>query len=221
MYERKKLAKSACFYTKKENKLKIGDLKNKNFTPELQRLLAMKDDPFDALESNGNISTFLRCVNVITRSMSHTEAAAKSARQKMLALTFKYGVPSIMFTISPSSLFLFRIKIMATKEPSNPYVPNMDSMDELLSEFAINLEELSMKYPGLAAIDFENIISITIHDLLCVGSDKGGIFGGVITYSFGVEEQSRGELHCHFLLWVKHFDVAMKSLSNKNKRHKF
>lgn len=35
MYERKKLAKSACFYTKKENKLKIGDLKNEDFTPEL------------------------------------------------------------------------------------------------------------------------------------------------------------------------------------------
>ena len=47
------------------------------------------------------------------------------------------------------------------------------------------------------------------------GSDKGGIFGVVITYSFGVEEQSRSELHCRFLLWVKHFDVVMKSLSNK------
>ena len=84
---------------------------------------------------------------------------------------------------------------MAMKEPSNPYVPNMDSMDELLSEFAINLEELSLKYPGLAAIDFENIISITIHNLLCVGSDKGGIYGDVITYAFGVEEQRSKYLH--------------------------
>ena len=43
------------------------------------------------------------------------------------------------------------------------------------------------------------------------------VFGDVITYSFGVEEQSRGELHCHFLPWVKYFDVVMKSLSNKTR----
>ena len=203
LYKRKKLMRSACFYTKKDNKMKIGDLKNEDFTQELQRLIASKDDPFDALHHNGKISTFLRSAKIVTRSMSHTEASAKSARQKFLALAFKYGVPSIMFTISPSSVFQFRIKVMATKSPERPFVPDIDDDDELLCDFSIDLEEISLKYLGLAAIDFESILSITINDLLCVGSNFGGIFGIVITYGFCVEEQSRGELHCHFLLWVK------------------
>ena len=72
MYERKKLLRSACFYTAKSNKIKIGELKNEDFTPEIQRLIATKGDPFDAIENNGKLATFLRCVKVATRCMSHT-----------------------------------------------------------------------------------------------------------------------------------------------------
>ena len=127
--------------------------------------------------------------------MSHTEEAAKAARQKMLALAFHFGVPSLMFTISPSSLFSFRIKIMCSWAPDTGNIPNISSDDNVLNEFAINLEKLSLKYPGIAAIDFENIISITIHHLLKYGSAKPGLFGEILSYTFAVEEQNHGELH--------------------------
>ena len=54
-----------------------------------------------------------------------------------------------------------------------------------------------MKYPKIAAIDFENIISITIHHLLKYGSAKPGLFGEILSYTFAVEEQNCGELHAH------------------------
>ena len=51
MYERKKLLRSACFYTTKSNKIKIGELKNEDFTPEIQRLIATKDDIDEIISS--------------------------------------------------------------------------------------------------------------------------------------------------------------------------
>ena len=62
---------------------------------------------------------------------------------------FHFGVPSLMFTISPSSLFSFRIKIMCSWDPDTGSIPNISSDDNVLNEFAINLEELSLKYTGI------------------------------------------------------------------------
>ena len=70
---------------------------------------------------------------------------------------------------------------MCSWDPDTGYIPKISSDDNVLNEFAINLEKLSLmlKYPGIAAIDFENIISITIHHLLKYGSAKPGLFGEI------------------------------------------
>ena len=221
IYERMKMFKSTVLYTKKDRKIKIGQLKEDDFTADIERHLANKDDPYYTLDNNGPISTFLKSVQATTRSMSHTEEAAKAARRRMLALAFHFGVPSLMFTISPSSLFSFRIKIMSCWFPDKGSIPDIASDDNVLNEFAIDLEQLSLKYPGLAAIDFENILAITIHNLLKYGYAKPGLFGKILTYAFAVEEQNRGELHAHFLLWIKDFLSVMNGLGDLTKREEY
>ena len=105
---------------------------------------------------------------------------------------------------------------MCSWAPDTESIPNISSDDNVLNEFAINLEKLSLKYPGIAAIDFENIISITIPHLLKYGSAKPGLFGEILTYTFAVEEQNRGELHAHFLLWIKNFLIVRNSFFGFN-----
>ena len=61
-------------------------------------------------------------------------------------------------------------------------------------------KELSLKYPGIPATDFENIISITIHHRLKYGSAKPGLFGEILNYTFAVKEQNCGDLHVLFCM---------------------
>ena len=77
MYEGKRMFKSAVLYTKKDQKIKIGQLKEDDFSADIAKHLANKDDPFYSIDNdnNGPISTFLRTVKATTRSMSHTEKA--------------------------------------------------------------------------------------------------------------------------------------------------
>ena len=105
MYERKRMFKSAVLYTKKDLKIKIGQLKKDDFSADIEKHLANKDDPYHSFDNNGPISTFLRTVKATTKSMSHTEEAAKAACQKMLALAFHFGVPSLMLLYQQAVYF--------------------------------------------------------------------------------------------------------------------
>ncbi|KAG7345092.1 hypothetical protein IV203_032623 [Nitzschia inconspicua] len=61
----------------------------------------------------------------------------------------------------------------------------------------------------LCAIDFENVIGITVEHILGWDLNKNinkpgyGFFGDLDGRTFAVEEQGRKTLHAHFLLWIK------------------
>ena len=69
MYERKRMFKSAVLYTKKDLKIKFGELKEDDFSADIEKHLAKKDDPYHSLDNNEPISTFLRTVKATTKSM--------------------------------------------------------------------------------------------------------------------------------------------------------
>jgi hypothetical protein len=91
------------------------------------------------------------------------------------------------------------------KEP-----PSLDSSDEVLSEFVVDCSSIRTTYPGLCAIDFQNVIEITIRHFL--GWDKqtqdninndGGLFGNLNGWCYAVEEQSMWyNTIYHFLLYL-------------------
>ena len=45
---------------------------------------------------------FLRAIDIISRSLPHTNDAAKMARKDALSFQIAYGFPHIFFTISPA-----------------------------------------------------------------------------------------------------------------------
>ena len=68
MYERKRLFKSASlYYTTKNNKIKIGQLKESNFSGDVIKYLANRMDPYDAIENTKPVPTFLRSIRAVTR----------------------------------------------------------------------------------------------------------------------------------------------------------
>ena len=108
----------------------------------------------------------------------------------------RFGLPCTMFTITPDDAFNFRIKIMSmlnNSEYCKP--PSVTESDEVLSEFVVECNRTRVTYPGLCAIDFQNIIEITIRHLLGWNQDKRenisdvGLFGDLDAFSYCVEEQ--------------------------------
>ena len=88
----------------------------------------------------------------------------------MLAMISTFGLPSILFTITPDDSVNFRIRVMVSGVVGSDTPPSHLAEDKILKEFIVNCNTIQSHYPGLCAIDFENIIYITISDI--IGWDK-------------------------------------------------
>ena len=72
-------------------------------------------------------------------------------------------------------------------------------------------------FPGLSALDYENILRITVEYL--IGWSRGdeannplaGFFGDVDAYCVATEEQGRKTLHGHILVWLRKWYQLWKS----------
>ena len=119
---------------------------------------------------------FIQRIKACTGSMEHTVAASKKNRCKVLGLATHFGLSSLMFTISPDDAMNFRIIIYSRK---NIDVPDLSENDTVLNEFVIECSKIRKQYPGLCAIDFQNILEIVIEEFLGCDKSNKGIFGEV------------------------------------------
>ena len=73
-----------------------------------------------------------------------------------------------------------------------------------------------MKYSGACALEYHSAIQIVMECLFgwdtkkCQG--KAGILGTLEAFCEAIEEQGRGTLHGHFLIWIKNFDLLRRLL---------
>ena len=69
--------------------------------------------------------------------------------------------------------------------------------------------KLRITFPGVCAYHFEVALEMILREV--VGWDtetnaarrEGGLFGRPSAYTVSVEEQGRGTLHAHILIWIK------------------
>ena len=118
----------------------------------------------------------------------------------MFQLLSIYGLPCVLFTITPEDSINFRIRVIA-KDINSPVTehddPDVLAEDKELFTFVTHCASLRSNYPGLCAIDFEILLNITIKHIL--GWDiknesniKGvGMFGDLDAFSLSIEEQGR------------------------------
>lgn len=193
MFERSKMINGAHFRLTDQQRYQIGNVTGEQLDEAMANFLSSR-------RGTGPADMFITKMKAITKCMGHTEEAAKQARQNLFSMITRLGLPSCMFTITPQDDLNFRIKIMSmNKEDYKDYKdpPETTDSDEILSEFVVNCSSIASTYPGLCAIDFENIISITIHHFL--GWDEThhlniadeGLFGDLDGWAYCVEEQSK------------------------------
>ena len=72
--------------------------------------------------------------------------------------------------------------------------------------------------PGASAQHFQDVLDTFIADILGWDVDKrtakegGGVFGKVVAWATCVEEQARGSLHAHFIVWIEGMPATLKEL---------
>ena len=75
-------------------------------------------------------------------------------------------------------------------------------------------------YPGACSLDYQNAMQVVTECLFCWDSKKQqgqqGILGVLEAFCRADEEQGRGTLHSHWLIWIKKFNLLRKMIWNSN-----
>jgi hypothetical protein len=171
---------------------------------------------------NSIADTFLKKMKATTASMAHTEGAAKRARQQLYAMTAVFGLPALLFAITPVDDVNFRIRIYSDETTMGVTNPEITDNTQAMRDFVMNCRNLSRKYPDLSALDFENILRITIEHILGWSIREGknkadeGLFGDIDAFCSAVEEQGRKVLHSHILVWVSGWKTVFEEMGSDN-----
>ena len=144
---------------------------------------------------------FIQKIKSCTGSMEHTTASAKKNRSRVLGMAAYFGLSSVMFTVSPDDRMNLQIRVY-TRPRKDVKLPDLTNNNinahTLLTNFVIDCQELRTKYPGLCAIDFQNVLNIVIEDIIGFDNKNNkGLFGVVEAYCSAVEEQGCKTLHTH------------------------
>jgi len=167
---------------------------------------------------SSNISQFLRCIKTSCTPIGYTSEAASDARMKMFALWMTFSSPSLLFTFSPCDECSFKMHLYATGK--QVALPHMKDCFEVMSSNLTLRKSLRVRYPGACARQFDDLLQIVVSDLLGWQNGKQkdnlGIFGKILAYAIGVEEQGRTSLHAHIILWIHNYHLLQMKLFSKD-----
>lgn len=123
-----------------------------------------------------------------------------------------FGLPALLFTITLVDDVNCRIRIYADETMEGIQSAINAENRQGLRDFVIDCRKISREYPGLAALDFENVLKVTVEHLLGWSIREGknkpdeGLFGDIVAFCSAVEEQGRKVLHSHMLIWIRGWD---------------
>ncbi|KAG7358032.1 helitron helicase-like protein [Nitzschia inconspicua] len=145
----------------------------------------------------------------------------------MFAMVASLGLPCVFFTISPEDGVNFRIRVLSKGEKGSECPPGLGLDEEIYRQSLMEGEKIRIEYPGLCAVDFENVIAIVVEYILgwdtrnkCSKSDYG-CFGDLDGWTYAVEEQERKTLHAHFLLWISGWNDIVRDLGTREGRERY
>ena len=197
----------------KLSNLSIDDIKRAS-----TRLSSLQSDN-QTIHSHTDAESFLKSVTSSCKSIGHTAEAAKDARKKCYAMADRFGPHSLFFTITPDDENSFRVRMFAN-QGNQIYVPGVDCSDaECVADFSIR-SRMRIKYPGACSLYYQSAIQ-EVYKMLGwdARSNKAkecGIFGQVEAFCRADEEQGRGTLHGHFLIWIKNFNKIWLNFFSSN-----
>ena len=166
--------------------------------------------------------SFLDAVDAVTKALPHTNAAASKARANAECLFHHFGPPAYFLTVSPDEETSFLMQVYTgVKIDGTEDIANLS--DEQLFERSENRKQLRLKFPGMSAVCFEELLNIVLEEV--VGVDVvnheitgKGLFGKLDAAMASIEEQGRKSLHVHILLWKRDVQEAIEDAQTKIKR---
>ncbi|KAG7352599.1 helitron helicase-like protein [Nitzschia inconspicua] len=220
MFERRRMITASYLKTSEEERQLFCNISSEDIAAALVRY---KDKKF----GNGAADIFFKKMRAVTGSMAHSAQGARTARQKMFAMVASLGLPCVFFTISPEDGVNFRIRVLSKGGKGSECPPGLGLDEDIYRHFLMEGEKIRIEYPGLCAVDFENVIAIVIEYILgwdtrnkCNKPDYG-CFGDLEGWTYAVEEQGRKTLHAHFLLWIRGWNDIVKDLGTREGRERY
>ena len=149
---------------------------------------------------NQNVCTLMNQIRSVGSKVRGTPYARQTFRREIQSLMISLGMPAFFITLNPADIH-------------SPIVCFLSGEDiDLNSEITQNLPssrnraQLVAENPVAAAQYFRIVIKAFISCIMRYKKVDGGIFGDVSGYYGCVEEQGRGTLHLHMVLWVSWYN---------------
>jgi hypothetical protein len=207
-------------------RVQLGDISFKGLTSKEVRLLIqyqlacsdasrchrpLPQPPADLSQTAKSLfKTMETCAGV----MKHTDQYAKKhGRVRVFSMWNQFGPPTLMLTLNPNDLASMNLLHYAGLPTGRDQpIPSAATRQEILSSS-----------PAACALAFQRAVDFFIEHV--IGYDLkhhsarvgGGCFGVPIALFGAVEEQGRGSLHVHILVWIKGA-VSLSMLSEKMTR---
>ena len=167
---------------------------------------------------------YLQYVKTVAGKLPHSNESAGKARMNMEAMCHNLGPPHAFLTVTFDDDNSFLLQAYAGCEIDDKETMVSDLSDEELRTRAKLRTELRLKYPGMAAFVFEEILDIVMEEVVGWDASKNraterkGLFGDCFACTFAVEEQGRKSLHVHILIWTEQLKVQFELLNSSNAR---
>mgnify|MGYP002394089447 FL=1 len=142
---------------------------------------------------NPRVNMLLKQIKTVGGNVMGSAYSRTALRTQIHALTFNQGLPSIFMTINPADIHSRVILYFAGI--------NLD-LDNILPEIIPSTYERAQiiaQHPVACARFFNQLISSILHSMI-----EKGVLGPVKAYYGTVENQGRGSLHLHILIWLDH-----------------
>lgn len=139
------------------------------------------------------VNTLMQNIRIVGGNVMGSAHSRSALRMKIHSLCFSVGLPSLFVTINPADIH----------SPVALYFAgiNLDLDNILPEQLASSYERAKIvaNHPVATAKFFHYLIKNLLKCLV-----QGGVLGPVKAYFGTVENQGRGSLHLHLLIWLNH-----------------
>ena len=163
---------------------------------------------------------YLQYVRSVAGKLPHSNEAAGKAQMNMEAMCHNLGPPHAFLTVTYDDDNSFLLQAFSGCEIDDDTPVERLSDDELRARAKLRTE-LRLKYPGLSAFIFNEVLDIVMEEVVgwnCKtnkATKKEGLFGHCFACTYAVEEQGRKSLHVHILIWTQELRVRFEKLKSK------
>lgn len=166
---------------------------------------------------------FLRSIHATCGQLPHSNEAVTENRRRYFSYLMKFGLPSMMLTVTPNDEHSFRIVLYTLPKSKTKSMTNMNvdvtqlNDEDIFEEFTIRAKA-RVEYPGICAEEYNWMIRLVVKHVIgwdeekCQRRTQKGLLGNVEAFCLATEEQQRKTLHGHFLIWVKHWNSLIQAM---------